>query len=201
MITGWRGDHTHDNELIENNVKKIVREKVLNAAKNPSISPRTVMQDITTAVLSSNPFSACLPYVPNIKTIAKNIPRSRTKVNRHPAIPHDWEDMELPMEMQETVDKKPFCVMKENLPSSEQLIWGFASESAMQVMKTSRDWYIDGTFELVNSTLFKQKWVIVCPINNYSTSIPMCVLSLALQGVHRLQDGHGLHLIKQHSQS
>ena len=32
MITVWRGDHTHDNELIENNVKKIVREKVRNAA-------------------------------------------------------------------------------------------------------------------------------------------------------------------------
>ena len=65
------------------------------------------------------------------------------------------------MEMQEIVDKKPFCVMKENLPRSEQLIWGFASESAMQVMKTSSDWYVDGTFELVNSTLFKQVWVIV----------------------------------------
>ena len=46
MITGWRGDHTHDNELIENNVKKIVREKVLNAAENPFVSPSTVMQDI-----------------------------------------------------------------------------------------------------------------------------------------------------------
>ena len=172
MITGWRGDHNHDNELIENNVKKIVREKVLNAAENPSISPRTVMQDITNAVLSSGSSSAGLPYVPNIKTLAKNVQRSRTKVNKHPAIPHNWEDMEIPMEMQETVDKKPFCVMKENLPRSEQLIWGFASESAMQVMKTSTDWYIDGTFELVNSTLFKQVWVIVCPINNYSTSIP-----------------------------
>ena len=74
--------------------------------------------------------------------------------------------------MQETVDKKPFCVMEVNLPRSEQLIWGFASESAMQVMKTSTDWNIDGTFELVNSTLFKQMWVIVCPVNNYSTSIP-----------------------------
>ena len=172
MITGWRGEHTHDNELIENDVKKIVREKVSNAAENPSISPRTVMQDITNSVLKSDYSSAGLAYVPNIKTLAKNVQRSRTKVNKHPAIPHNWEDMEIPMEMQETVDKKPFCVMKENIPRSEQLIWGFASVSAMQVMKTSSDWYVDGTFELVNSTLFKQVWVIVCPINNYSTSIP-----------------------------
>ena len=39
-------------------------------------------------------------------------------------------------------------------------------------MKNSTDWYIDGTFEMVNSTLFTQVWVIVCPINNFSTSIP-----------------------------
>ena len=103
-----------------------------------------------------------LPSVPIIKTLAKNVQRSRTKVNRHPAIPHNWEDMEIPMEMQETVDKKPFCVMKENLPRSEQLIWGFASESAMHVMKTSTDWFINGT-------LFKPVWVIVCQINNYSS--------------------------------
>ena len=55
----------------------------------------------------------------NIKTLSKNVQRSRTKVNKHPAIPHNWEDMEIPMEMQETVDKKPFCVMKENLPRSD----------------------------------------------------------------------------------
>ena len=59
------------------------------------------------------------------------------------------------MKMQEIADKKQFCVMMVNLPKSEQLIWGFASESAMQVMKTSTDWYIDGIFELVNSTLLK----------------------------------------------
>ena len=124
MITGWRGDHNHDNELIENNVKKIVREKVLNAAENPSISPRTVMQDITNAVLSSGSSSAGLPYVPNIKTLAKNVQRSKTKVNKHPAIPHNWEDMEIPMEMQETVDKKPFCVMKEKIWGGGVLVWG-----------------------------------------------------------------------------
>ena len=73
------------------------------------------MQYITNAVLGSDSSSAGLPYVPNIKTLAKNVQRSRNKVNKHPAIPHNWEDMEIPMEMQETVDKKPFCVMKENL--------------------------------------------------------------------------------------
>ena len=45
-------------------------------------------------------------------------------------------------------------------------------------MKTSTDWFIYGTFELVNSTLFKQVWVIVCPINNYSSSIPCAFLLL-----------------------
>ena len=47
----------------------------------------------------------------------------------------------------------------------------------MRVMKTSTDCYIDLTFELVNSTLLKQVWMIVCPINNYSTIIP-CVFFL-----------------------
>ena len=59
-----------------------------------------------------------LPSVPIIKTLAKNVQRSRNKVTKHPAIPHTWEDMEIIMKMQETVDKKQFCMMKENLPKS-----------------------------------------------------------------------------------
>ena len=116
-----------------------------NAAENPSISPCRVIQDTAKAVL-----------VPNIKTLAKNVERCRNKITKHPAIPHTCEDMEIPTETQETVDRKKLCVMKENLPKREQLIWGFVSESAMQVMMTSTDWYIDGIFELVNSTMFKQ---------------------------------------------
>ena len=94
------------------------------------------------------------------------------KVTKYPAIPHSWEEMKIPEEMTVTVDKKPFCIMEEKLPGSEKEIWGFASESGLEVMKNSTDWYIDGTFEMVNSTLFTQVWVIVCPINNFSTSIP-----------------------------
>ena len=122
MITGVRGEHNHDNELVEEGVKKIVREKIANAAQNPTVSPRTIMQDITTAVVNSKSAAAGLPFVPSSKAISMSIQRNRVKVTKYPAIPHSWEEMKIPEEMTVTVDKKPFCIMEEKLPGSEKEI-------------------------------------------------------------------------------
>ena len=58
------------------------------------------------------------------------------------------------------------------------MIWGFASKPGLDVMANSTDWYIDGTQELVNNTLFKQVWVIVCSINENTTTMPVAFFLL-----------------------
>jgi hypothetical protein len=78
--------------------------------------------------------------------------------------------MMIPGSLSVTADGKNYCVMDEKIPGKEEMLWGF-------VMKRSSDWYVDGTFELVNSTLFQQVWVIVCPINENNTSI-LCAFFL-----------------------
>ena len=80
MITGVRGEHNHDNELVEEGVKKIVREKI--AAQNPTVSPRTIMQHITTAVLNFMSIAAGLLFVPSSKAISMSIQRNRVKVTK-----------------------------------------------------------------------------------------------------------------------
>ena len=46
MIGRVKNQHNHDNSLLERAVKKIVKEKTEDAAKNRNISPRTLFQVI-----------------------------------------------------------------------------------------------------------------------------------------------------------
>jgi hypothetical protein len=46
MIVRVKNEHNHDNSLLESAVKKIVRDKTEDAAKNKNISPRTLFQVI-----------------------------------------------------------------------------------------------------------------------------------------------------------
>ena len=172
MITGVRGEHNHDNMLMESEVRKIIKANVLQASQNPTVTSRTVLKDISSSVLSSTSAAAGLPYVPSSKAMAATLQRVRKKEKNYPPIPHKWVDMMIPGSLSVTADGQNYCVMDEKIPGKEEMIWGFASKTGIDVMKKSSDWYVDGTFELVNSTLFKQVWVIVCPINENNTSIP-----------------------------
>ena len=113
-----------------------------------------------------------LPFIPSSKSLAMSLQRKKRKESDHPSIPHDWDDMKIPEDMKCTADGQNFCIMEERMPGKDQKIWGFASQMGIEVMKTATDWFIDGTFELVNSTLFKQLWVVTCAINETETTVP-----------------------------
>ena len=51
MIVRVAGVHNHDNALLESAVKKIVKDKTEEAANNKNISPRTLFQVITLAIM------------------------------------------------------------------------------------------------------------------------------------------------------
>ena len=106
-----------------------------------------------------------------------------------PVIPKCWENMNIPDEFKKTSDGKPFCIMEECMPGKSSIIWGFASESGLEVMKTSPDWHIDATFEVMGSTLFSQLFVVVCRVNK--VSIPcafFCMPSKEYQAYKMVMD-------------
>lgn len=174
MIIGFRGEHNHDSGLIESTVRKIVEEKVKSGTENPSVSPRSICENISSSILASDVGAPGLSFMPSLKAVSMSLQRSRRKTMDYPPIPRSWEDMSLPDMFKVTADGLDFCLME----SSEQKMWAFASRSGLDVLKKSPDWYIDGTFEMVDCTLFKQVWVIVCPILEGKQSIPCAFFML-----------------------
>ena len=73
LITNVRGDHNHDSELVEQEVEKIVRDKVNQAVENRSITPRNVVQNISSAILASGSGASGLAYIPNLKAVTQNV--------------------------------------------------------------------------------------------------------------------------------
>ena len=177
MIVSEKGEHNHDNELVENTVKKLVKNVFTPAVANPSVGGRSVMKDISSAILN-NVGQEGLSYMPSPKTISATLSRKRKREKNFPPIPHSWDEMKVPECFQKTSDGQDFCILEEQVPGTNMFIWGFASMSGMTVMANSEEWFIDGTFELVDSTLFKQVWVIVCPIHDSKTSIPVAFFFL-----------------------
>ena len=172
MIVAIKHTHNHDNDALESEVKKVVKKEILKAVNSPSVGGRSVMKDIATAVLNSPAAEAGVSYIPSSKTISVTLSRKRKKEKNFPTIPHKWNEMKMPHMFKKTADGQDYTILEERVPGSDALVWGFASKSGLDVMNNSKDWFIDGTFKLVNSTLFKQVWVIVCPINDNNTSIP-----------------------------
>ena len=113
MITGVRGEHNHDNKLMESEVRKIIKTNILQASQNPTATSRTVLKDISSSVLNSNSAAGGLPYVPISKAMAATLQRVRKKEKNYPPIPHKWVDMMIPGSLSVTADGKNYCVMDE----------------------------------------------------------------------------------------
>jgi len=72
MILKTMNDHNHDNDLLKQEVKKIVSEKVAIAVEN-NVSPRAALSDISNKVLSDNGDSSGLAYLPKQASFARMI--------------------------------------------------------------------------------------------------------------------------------
>ena len=72
MIVSVKGEHNHDNELVENTVKKLVKNVFTPAVANPSVGGRSVMKDVSSAILN-NVGQEGLSYMPSSKTISATL--------------------------------------------------------------------------------------------------------------------------------
>ena len=155
MIVKTMNDHNHDNDLLKQEVKKIVSEKVAIAVEN-NVSPRAALSDISNKVLSDNGDSSGLAYLPKQASFARIINLKKADKLKAPPVPKTWDEMEVPDCFKFTADNQPFLIMDIQLPDSEKKIWGFGSEAGLLAMSKAEDIFVDGTFEFVDKTLFSQ---------------------------------------------
>ena len=177
MIERLDGLHNHDSDLVAEAVKKIIDDKMETVADNPTVSPRSVMADITARVLNDPVASTGLPSIPKYNSLSKMVQRKRKIELDCPSLPKEWEEMIIPENMRTTHDNLPFVIMEKRLDDdSNKVIWGFSSPSGLDTMREAESIFADGTFEMVKQTLFSQIYVFVCPIGSISVPVAWFLL-------------------------
>ena len=77
-------------------------------------------------------------------------------------MPKTWMDMKVPDALSETISGEKFLIMEEHLEDHRlEKILGFASPQGITIMKTAVQMFADGTFEICETTLFAQLFIIV----------------------------------------
>ena len=161
MIVDRRGQHTHDSDLLKTVAKRVLQEEVENARRNLTLSPRAVMANVTSKLQSQNNASAVFS-LPKRSAIAKQVQRARRKTLEVPEVPKTWQDMKVPEALCDTMSGEKFLIMEENLAENRpEKILGFASPQGIEIMMTATQMFIDGTFEICETTLFTQLFIIV----------------------------------------
>ena len=171
------GIHNHDSDLVAETVKKIINDKMDSVADNPTVSPRSVMADITKRVLNDTVAATGLPSIPKYNAISKMVQRKRKIELDCPSLPKEWDEMIIPENMRTTHDNLPFVIMEERIgDDSNKVIWGFSSPAGLDTMREAESIFADGTFEMVKQTLFSQIYVFVCPIGSISVPVAWFLL-------------------------
>ena len=159
MVVSIRGEHTHDTDLVAKEVEKYVKEAVTEAGNNPTVSPRTVLGNLTNRLGEVCQGNSAINAMPTPQALKMRINREREKNLQCPKIPHTWDQMDVPDQMKKTAGGEQFLITEETLPGGEKVL-GFASPTGLQILDESDICMADGTFEMAESTLFKQVFII-----------------------------------------
>ena len=173
LIVKHTGVHNHDSALVKEAVMAKYKEAIDNAVANPTVAPRTAFQDLTASVMSEPSTSGVgIPELPNPRSVARQIQRKRKENLGMPPLPRTWDEMVMPEGFYQTSDGKDFCVLESVVPGSQKKVWGWASETGINILCAASDVYADGTFEIVGQTLFAQLWVIIAKCDRMEVTIP-----------------------------
>ena len=160
MIVRVSGEHNHDNDLMRKTANDKENEAVCSAARNPTVSPRTVLANLTSELRANNP--QAVSSISKSKTFSKKIQRERKKLLACPEIPRTWQEMKVPDNLKKTSDHEDFLLAEEtvNEETGEKVI-GFASPTGLEVLDTADTWSGDETFEIAEATMFSQVFIIL----------------------------------------
>ena len=153
------GEHNHDSELMKRYAKMEEKNAIKDAARNPTVAPKTILGNLTNKLQLENPGSTS--YISKAPAFKKAVQREQKKVMGFPNCPKNWEDMVIPDELKVTMDNKVFLILDKatDLISGKKII-GFASPMGLEVLGSSNQWSGDGTFDIAKVTLFCQVFII-----------------------------------------
>ena len=177
MVVSIRGKHSHDNNLVKDEVTKKVKNQLRDITNQPYTAPRSVIQSLATKVLEDPKTKTGLGYLPKPNTISKGLSRKRKAELDCPQLPSSFSDFSVPESMKLTADNQEFLILETQLEGKDDKVVGFSSPTLLQVLRESMEWYIDGTWDIVRETFFTQAWVVVARLNT-GISLPCAFFCL-----------------------
>ena len=110
-----KGEHTHFSNLVKKCVKACKRQAIENAAKNPTVAPRTILADMSNTVQSES--MAAVSSLSMMNSMKQAIYRARRKeqgvMDRLPSTPEDL--LNLDAKFQNLQSDKKFLVSQKRL--------------------------------------------------------------------------------------
>ena len=161
MLVRMSGDHNHDTDIAVKKVKEKENNAIKEGARNPTVSPRSVLANLTTELMGSS--STSINHLSKSRTFVKKLQRERNKLVTSAEIPRTWDKMsDIPEELKVTAGGDEFLICnKQPKNDDEKIILGFSSPTALDTLDSSESWYGDGTFSIAKSTLFSQVFIII----------------------------------------
>ena len=99
MLVRITGEHTHDTDIAVKKVREKENDAIEEAARNPTVSPRSVLANLTANLMTTSPLS--VNHLSNSKSFTKRIQRERNKVLACAKVPKTWGEMKIiPEELQ-----------------------------------------------------------------------------------------------------
>ena len=157
MIVSAHGEHNHDSDILKDWVRKEQEKVVSGVYKNPSVPPRAILHEVQNRIKSSPSTSSGMPYL-KAANLARQVQRKR-KTERGPEgnLPTTWLDMIIPQQYYHTTGGENFKILEVSQPLPKLgKIWIFGSPFSLGILKSSKEWFLDGTFDVVKFTLFSQ---------------------------------------------
>ena len=140
-VVGRFNDHTHAPDIGRPEALKI-RQSIKRRAVDTEETP----QQVITQELRDVSDSAAVK-LPAIRSIHRCIRHYRHDAGNAPANPQTRADLELPEEYIRTLACEPFLLFDSGIVDDRILL--FSTDSLLQTLETSLDWFCDGTFKVV----------------------------------------------------
>ena len=141
-------EHNHGNGLLKSIAQEEQKKVISKYASMPGISPKSVLQEISTNVLSSST-PGCLASVTSAGGIKMALWRERNKVDPRPAIPKSHEDFmetNIPDKFSNTADGETFLLARQWFDNTRS-VCVFLSNFGAEILRKHHIWCLDGTFK------------------------------------------------------
>ena len=119
MVVSIRGKHSHDNNLVKDEVAKKVKNQLRDITNQPYTAPRSVIQSLATKVLEDPKTKTGLGYLPKTNTISKGLSRKRKAELDCPQLPSSFSDFAVPESMKLTADNQALLIFGTQLEGKD----------------------------------------------------------------------------------